>query len=54
MNEIATLARPYAVAAFKRAKETNSSKQWSKNLSFLAAVLSDNTCLLYTSDAADE
>ena len=43
MNEIATLARPYAVAVFKRAKETNSSKQWSKNLSFLAAVLSDNT-----------
>jgi len=42
MNEIATLARPYAVAVFKRAKETNSSKQWSKNLSFLAAVLSDD------------
>ncbi len=42
MNEIATLARPYAVAVFKRAKETNSSKKWSKNLSFLAAVLNDN------------
>ncbi|HCT98853.1 MAG TPA: F0F1 ATP synthase subunit delta [Methylococcaceae bacterium] len=42
MNEIATLARPYAVAVFKRAKETNSSKQWSKKLSFLAMVLGDN------------
>ncbi len=41
MSELATLARPYAVAVFKRAKETDSTKNWSKNLAFLAAVLSD-------------
>ncbi len=41
MSELATLARPYAVAVFKRAKETDSTKNWSKNLAFLATVLSD-------------
>ncbi len=41
MSELATLARPYAAAVFKRAKETNASKNWSKNLAFLTAVLSD-------------
>jgi F-type H+-transporting ATPase subunit delta len=43
MSELATLARPYAVAVFKRAKETDSAKAWSKNLAFLAAVLSDKS-----------
>jgi F-type H+-transporting ATPase subunit delta len=43
MSELATLARPYAVAVFKRAKETDSAKTWSKNLAFLAAVLSDKS-----------
>ncbi len=43
MSELATLARPYAVAIFKRAKETNSAKTWSKNLAFLAAVLTDKS-----------
>jgi F-type H+-transporting ATPase subunit delta len=43
MSELATLARPYAVAVFKRAKETDSAKTWSKNLAFLAAVLVDKS-----------
>lgn len=43
MSELATLARPYAVAVFKRAKETNSAKTWSNNLAFLATVLSDKS-----------
>lgn len=41
MSELATLARPYAVAAFKRAKETDSIKKWSEQLAFMSAVLSD-------------
>lgn len=39
MSEIATLARPYAVAVFKRAKETSSTAHWSEMLSFLSAVI---------------
>lgn len=38
MAELATLARPYAEAAFKRAKETNSVAEWSAQLQFLAEV----------------
>jgi len=41
MSELATLARPYATAIFKRAKETNATEKWSQNLSFIKAVLSD-------------
>ncbi len=41
MSELATLARPYAVATFKRAKETDSIKKWSQDLAFISAVLSD-------------
>ena len=39
MSELATLARPYAAAVFKRAKETGTAKKWSESLAFLAAVL---------------
>ncbi|MCX7086350.1 MAG: F0F1 ATP synthase subunit delta [Methylococcales bacterium] len=39
MSELATLARPYAAAVFKRAKETNATKEWSQSLSFMSAVL---------------
>ena len=39
MSELATLARPYAVAAFKRAKETSSAALWSEYLSFMATVM---------------
>lgn len=40
-EELATLARPYATAVFKRAKETNATKKWSQHLAFIKAVLSD-------------
>jgi F-type H+-transporting ATPase subunit delta len=41
MSELATLARPYAAAVFKRAKETNATDKWSQSLAFMSAVLSD-------------
>jgi F-type H+-transporting ATPase subunit delta len=41
MSELATLARPYATAAYKRAKETGSTAKWSESLAFLAAVTQD-------------
>jgi F-type H+-transporting ATPase subunit delta len=41
MSELITLARPYAVAAFKRAKECGATEQWSTELRFLADVMSD-------------
>jgi F-type H+-transporting ATPase subunit delta len=41
MSELATLARPYAAAVFKRAKETESTVNWSESLAFISAVLSD-------------
>ena len=40
MSELATLARPYASAVFKRAKESASAPKWSENLAFLSAVIS--------------
>ncbi|MEY3759933.1 MAG: hypothetical protein RIR39_1424 [Pseudomonadota bacterium] len=39
MSEQATLARPYAAAVFKRAKETDTTVTWSQNLAFMSAVL---------------
>lgn len=45
MAELSTLARPYAEAAFKRAKETDSVNLWSDALLFLSAVTQDsNLC----------
>lgn len=41
MSELTTLARPYAVAAFKRAKETKAADKWADALAFLAAVMED-------------
>ncbi len=41
MTELATLARPYAEAAFKRAKEVGAAGIWSDSLSFLALVVQD-------------
>jgi F-type H+-transporting ATPase subunit delta len=41
MSELATLARPYAVAVYKRAKQTASTEKWSQMLTFLAAVMQD-------------
>jgi F-type H+-transporting ATPase subunit delta len=41
MGELTTLARPYAVAVYKRAKETKTADKWSDELAFLAAVMDD-------------
>jgi F-type H+-transporting ATPase subunit delta len=41
MTELATLARPYAVAAYKRARETGKTSEWSDSLSFLTQVFQD-------------
>lgn len=41
MAEISTLARPYAQAAFKRAKEANAAQNWSDSLTFLALLVQD-------------
>ncbi|SJM90249.1 F0F1 ATP synthase subunit delta [Crenothrix polyspora] len=45
MSELATMARPYAAAAFKRAKETQSTDKWSQGLAFMSALLSDKNML---------
>lgn len=41
MSESATLARPYAEAVFKYARETGTAERWSDNLKFLAIALKD-------------
>ncbi|MEI6354625.1 MAG: F0F1 ATP synthase subunit delta [Methylococcus sp.] len=41
MSERVTLARPYAVAAYKRATETGTADQWSGHLAFLSALMAD-------------
>ena len=41
MTELATLARPYAVAVYKRARETDSTRKWSQVLGFLAEIMED-------------
>ena len=41
MSELATLARPYAEAVFKRAKESGAAEKWSEMLLFLATVVKD-------------
>jgi F-type H+-transporting ATPase subunit delta len=41
MSELETLARPYATAVFKRAKETGSTAKWSDSLAFLALVMAN-------------
>ena len=41
MAEIVTIVRPYAVAAFKLAKEKNALARWSEMLGFAAAVAAD-------------
>lgn len=47
MSELATLARPYALAAFKRAVETQQVEQWSSDLVGLLGVLSDQDLKLF-------
>lgn len=41
MSELTTLARPYAVAVYQRAKETGTADRWADELAFLAAVMAD-------------
>lgn len=41
MTELTTLARPYAVAAFKHAKKTKSGRRWSDEIGFIATVMKD-------------
>ena len=41
MVDLVTLARPYAEAVFKRAKETNSSQSWSDQMTYLSVVMQD-------------
>lgn len=41
MSELATLARPYAAAVFKRSNETGTTEKWSKSLAFMSTVLND-------------
>ena len=42
MSDLATLARPYAEAVFKRAKEANATDEWSEMLAFVALAMQDN------------
>ncbi|MEY2700160.1 MAG: synthase delta subunit [Pseudomonadota bacterium] len=42
MSELITLARPYAVAAYRRAKETQSVQQWADQLALLQGLLADD------------
>jgi len=42
MSELATLARPYAVAVFKRAQQVQAAAQWSEMLGFLAVIMQDS------------
>ena len=41
MSELCTLARPYAVAAYRRAKETGTTEKWAAELAFLSAIMAD-------------
>jgi F-type H+-transporting ATPase subunit delta len=42
MTELATLARPYASAVFKRAKEMSATAKWSEQLAFMSTVVGSN------------
>ncbi len=50
MAEISTIARPYAVAAFKLAKEQNALAKWSEMLGFASAVANDAQMKAYIQD----
>ncbi|HYE37743.1 F0F1 ATP synthase subunit delta [Methylocaldum sp.] len=41
MVEFTTLARPYAVAVYKRAKETGTADKWSDELAFVTMLMED-------------
>jgi len=50
MTELATLARPYAEAAFKRAKQTETASAWSESLLFLSVVAQDRDLIAIISN----
>ena len=50
MAEAATIARPYAVAAFRLAKERNALARWSDMLGLAAAVAADAQMKAYIED----
>lgn len=50
MAEALTIARPYAVAAFRLAKEKNALAAWSDMLAFLSAVAVDSQMHAFISD----
>ena len=50
MAEAATIARPYAVAAYRLAKERNALAHWSDMLGFAAAVTADAQMKAYIED----
>jgi F-type H+-transporting ATPase subunit delta len=50
MAEAVTIARPYAVAAFRLAKEKKVLAAWSDMLSFISAVVADDRLQAYIGD----
>ena len=50
MAEISTIARPYAVAAYKLGKDTKSLAKWSEMLSLSSAVATDAQMQAYIAD----
>lgn len=50
MAEVVTIVRPYAVAAFKLAKEKNALARWSEMLKFAGAVAADPRMQAYIED----
>lgn len=50
MSELATLARPYASAVFKRAKETAATVKWSENLALMSAVMASEDMAVVVSN----
>lgn len=50
MAEISTIARPYAVAAFKLAKEQKALAKWSEMLGFATAIVNDAQMNAYIQD----
>jgi F-type H+-transporting ATPase subunit delta len=50
MAEISTIARPYAVAAYKLAKEQKALAKWSEMLGFATAIVNDAQMNAYIQD----
>ena len=50
MAEVVTIARPYAVAAYRLAKEKNALDNWSSMLGFAASVVTDAQMQAYIDD----